>query len=226
MLDISKSVTYIFDDPDWVKKIGIMLVVGLAAGFLLPILVGLVFVAAQTGWSVQLIRNVRQDMPNPMPDWDEFGKKMSLGAQPMIAGIVYFLPMILLSCIFFVPAALAGEDAAGALAGGLTCLLVPVFLIYTVAASVFLSMGIIRYAETEQLGDFFKFGVLWEMFTRDTSLTARYVGYYILVQLVMSAASSLTGGIGAIIPAAFGPPILGHLTGQFANALGSKPKRA
>lgn len=225
-LDIAKSVTYIFDDPDWVTKILIMLAVGVGAGLLMIVLfLGLVLVAAQVGWQIQLIRNVKDGVEHPMPAWDDFGKKIALGAQPMIAGVVYFLPIILLSCILFLPAAMAGdEDIAGAMAGGAMCLYLPLMIVYGVAASVFLSMGQIRYAETEQIGDFFKFSQLWEMFTRDNQLTLRFIGYLVLVGIVMGAVSSTT--IGSLIPAAFNAPIIGHLTGQFAAALDTKPKRA
>lgn len=224
-LDIAKSITYIFDDPDWVTKILIMLAVGFGAGILMPVLLlGLVLVAAQTGWTIQLIRNVRDGVPNPMPAWDDFGKKISLGAQPMIAGIVYFLPVIVLSCLLFAPVAMAGEEAAGAFAGGAMCLYIPLIIVYGIAAAIFLSMGQIRYAETESINEFFKFSQLWEMFTRDTNLTTRFVAYLVLVSIVMGAISSTT--IGTLVPAAFNAPIIGHLTGQFAVALDTKPKRS
>ncbi|MEM6527578.1 MAG: DUF4013 domain-containing protein, partial [Chloroflexota bacterium] len=146
-MDLVKSLTYIFDDEDWIVKIAINLGVGLAAAFLMPVLfAGLVFVAAQSGWTVMLIRNVLNGKPHPMPKWDDFGGKMRLGVPPMIAGVVYFLPLIILSCILFVPAALAGDSDAGSLlAGGATCIIFPVFLVYGVLASALLNMGLIRY---------------------------------------------------------------------------------
>jgi hypothetical protein len=62
------------------------------------------------------------------------------------------------------------------------------------------------------------------MFTRDTNLTTRFVAYLVLVSIVMGAISSTT--IGTLVPAAFNAPIIGHLTGQFAVALDTKPKRS
>ncbi|MEO1438970.1 MAG: DUF4013 domain-containing protein [Chloroflexota bacterium] len=225
-MDLVKSLTYIFEDDDWIVKIAINLGVGLAATFLMPVLfAGLIFVAAQNGWTVQLIRNVMNGKPNPMPTWDDFGGKISLGLQPMIAGVVYFLPLIILSCILFVPAALAGDsDAGGALVGGAMCCIVPVFIVYGVLAAALLNMGLIRYADTEQLSTFFEFSALWEMLTRDTNLTIRYVAYLFVIGLIMGAVSST--GIGSIVAPAFTPPINGHLAGQFATELGAKPKRA
>lgn len=228
MLDISKSVTYIFDDSEWITKLGILLVVGLAAAFLMPVLfLGLVFVAAQTGWTIELIRNVMRGEANPMPTWEGFSQKIQAGVQPMIAGVVYFLPIIVLACLLYVPAILAGsasEDVGAVFASGASCLLVPLMLVYFIAAFVFLQMGFIRYVQTEQLSDFFKFGDLWEMFMRDTSLTTRFVLYMALVTIVMNVIGST--GIGGLITAAFTAPITGHLTGQFANALNENPRRA
>jgi hypothetical protein len=225
-MDLEQSVRYIFDDEDWVKKLGILLGVTIGAGLLMPLLfAGLVLVAASIGWSLELIRNVRDGVEYPLPDWEDFGKKISVGVSPMVAGVVYFLPLFVIMCVLFLPAALAGgasEDMAAVFAGGASCLVMPVAILYVIAASLLYTMGLIRYSETEKMNVFFQVSSLTDMLSHDRSLTGRYILYLIIVQAVGGVINST--GLGGLVTAALLPPVIGHLTGQFAAGLDGKPK--
>jgi hypothetical protein len=228
-LDLMKSVTYIFDDPDWVMKLGIMLVVSLAGGALMFILVGLVFIAAQYGWMIELIRNMRAGDETPMPTWDNFGGKISLGGAPMGALVVYMLIPIILACVLYVPAimaSVANEDAGGIVGGATSCILFPLMVVYMAAAWVFFTVGTVRYASSESIGEYFKFSSLWATVQENRDLTIRYVIFVVIVGLVMGAIGGT--GIGGLVTAAVSIPISGHLLGQYAIALdgGKKKKNA
>ncbi len=226
MLDIAKSVTYIFDDEEWVTKIAIMLAVSIGVG-LSFLLVGLVFVAAQIGWTMELIRNMKDGVANPMPSWEGFGEKISDGAAPMGAGVAYALiPLILFCCVFILPTGILGaasEDAAAIAGGAVSCIGVPLLLLYVIPAALFYNIGLINYVETREINSFFKFGEMWATLRANQDLTIRYILFLIVVQVVMSFIGST--GIGGLVTAAFSVPITGHLTGQYAVALGGKPKR-
>ncbi len=226
-MDIAKSVSYIFEDDEWVTKIAIMLAVSLGAG-LSFLLVGLVFVAAQIGWTMALIRNIKDDVPNPMPSWEGFGEKIADGATPLGAGIIYaIIPLILFCGVFILPTGLLGivsEEAAGLAGGAVTCIGIPLLILYVIPAALFYNLGLITYVDTREISSFLKFTEMWDMLMANRDLTIRYILFLVLVQIAMNAIAST--GIGGLATAAFTVPITGHLTGQYAALLGGKRKRA
>lgn len=225
-IDIGKAISYIFDDPDWVTKIGILFLVNLAFGALAFILVGFIFLAAQYGWMIGLIRNMKVGDTTPMPEWSDFADKMQLGAGPLGAFILYMLIPIIFSCVLFVPAILAGsvsEDIAGVFGLGAACLWVPLFVVYAAAAWYFFTIGTIRYASTENFGEYLKFAGMIEFGRAHQDVTLRYILFVVLVQVGMSIVSSTA--IGGIIPAIFATPVLGHLMGQYALATEGNGKK-
>jgi hypothetical protein len=120
-MDIGSSFTYMFEDESWIKKI---LIGGIVS------LVPIVNFAA-LGYVVEVIRNVRDGRPTPLPEWDDFGQYFMNGLWLAIIGLVYSIPFLLLGCIMFATtggfAAMAGnggpdEATAGALAIIPTCL--------------------------------------------------------------------------------------------------------
>jgi len=229
-IDLGKSISFIFDDNEWVTKIGILFLVNLAFGVLAVILIGFVFLAAQFGWTVEMLRNMQAGDETPMPGWSNFAEKITLGASPLGAGIVYSLIPGILSCVLFLPAMLASgvnENAGGVLGAGVTCLLVPLMIVYAIAAGLFFTLGTMGYSRSENIGEYFKFASMWDTVQRNGSLTVRFIVFSVIVNVGISALGST--GIGGIVGAAFGPPILTHLLGQYSVALDggkakSKPK--
>lgn len=226
--NLIKAVRYIFDDPDWVTKIGIMLVVNFAFGLTVWILVGFVFLAAQIGWLIQLIRNMQAGIENPMPGWNDFGDKMQLGAGPLGAGFAYYLIPMIVSCLLFAPAVFAGatsEEAGGILASGAACIVTPLLLVYAVGAGLLYTMGTIEYVSTENIGVYFNVSKLWGMVREHSSAVIEYIVFSIIVSMAMSALGST--GVGALVTGAFTVPITGHLMGQLAIKIkgGGKKKK-
>src|SRR5512139_3236500 len=48
---------------------------------------------------VGLIRNVMNGSPEPLPNWDDIGKKFMDGLILTLAGFVYALPMLIVICL-------------------------------------------------------------------------------------------------------------------------------
>ncbi len=225
-LDLVKSVSYIFDDKDWVSKVGILLLVNLAFSALSFILIGFIFLAAQLGWIIGLIRNMQAGDETPMPAWNDFGGMMKLGLSPMGASIVYSLIPGVIACLLFAPAILAGsvsEEAGGVFGLGVTCLIIPLFIVYAAVAILAFTVGTIRYASSESISEYFNFSGIISTLQQDTSLTTRFFVFVIVIQLVLGAVSST--GIGSLVTLAFSTPVLGHLMGQYALALGGGKKK-
>lgn len=227
-MDIVQTVSYIFDDDDWVTKLIITGAVVIGTSFA-GILIGLVFVAALHGWTIHLIRNMINDEPNPMPTWDDFGAKMQLGVQPTVAWILYFLPLTIVVCVLVaLPIALAGGNVDDSLLGvvgvSTLCFVIPFTIAYLILANLFFTVGTIRYAQTEQMSAYLNVGTLWRTITRNASTTGEYILYSILIAFGLILVHGLPV-IGSLAAIALQAPVTGNLLGQYALALGGKAKR-
>ena len=68
-MDAEKSFTFPFEDTEWVSKLGL--------GALISMVPILNF--AWSGYLVDIIRNVMNNDAEPLPTWDDLGKKFNDG---------------------------------------------------------------------------------------------------------------------------------------------------
>ena len=54
---------------------------------------------AWSGYMVGIIRNVMNNVAEPLPTWDDLGKKFMDGLILFAAGFIYALPMLILFCL-------------------------------------------------------------------------------------------------------------------------------
>jgi len=229
-MNISKSLTYPFDDSQWLSKVGM--------GVLVSIVPILNF--AWLGYIVELMRRVMKGDPLPMPAWDNFGKKFMDGLMLALASLIYTLPVILLigvpAAIMIVPTLLAGnsstQDLATALytAGSvvtfcLTCL----FLLYALALSVVFPAIYVEFARKGTFASCFNFKEIFGQIKKNAGafFTAWgvYLGISIGVSLVAGIVGTLLGWIpclGQLIAVAVGAGagiyvllVYAHLFGQY-----------
>jgi hypothetical protein len=117
-VDISRAITYAFDDPAWQRKLGLGALVSLV-----PILN-----FASLGFGIDVLRNAEAGRPLPLPDWDDLETKFVTGAKLGLALFIYGLPsflFILVPISLVVVPALAHNDntrAVLATVGGLAAL--------------------------------------------------------------------------------------------------------
>ena len=69
-MDVGKSIGYVFEDKKWTNK--------LLIGMLVSIVPIVNF--ALLGWVIDIMRNVSQRQPTPLPEWSDFGEKFVKGA--------------------------------------------------------------------------------------------------------------------------------------------------
>ena len=103
-MDFGKAFTYMFQDPNWLAKLGIgtlLLLVGIS---LSPVLIGIVPLIIVIGYSLVALDNVRLGHEHPLPEWQDWGKFFMLGLKALAALFIWALPMF----IGFVPV-LAGS---------------------------------------------------------------------------------------------------------------------
>lgn len=169
-MDTGKSFSFPFEDNQWLSKLGIGAVVTM-----IPILN-----FAWSGYMVELIRNVMNGAPQPLPNWDDLGKKLSDGFLLFVAGLIYALPILVIACLplgmMVIPGILSGnqdmQGIANAIAGvssvlfiGLLCL----FIIYGLILSVVYPAILVLYAREGTFASCFKFREAFDLIGRNTS---------------------------------------------------------
>lgn len=85
-LDINKAFMFIFEDPQWVRKIGI-------AGFLTLTIIGAIPVA---GWTLEIQRRVIRTGKSSLPEWDAMGQYAINGLKFMLLWFITLIPFYLL----------------------------------------------------------------------------------------------------------------------------------
>ena len=104
-MDIERSIKYVFEDEEWLPKMLIGSIVNL---------VPIVNLAAM-GYGLEAAKNAIDGQETPLPEWSDFGGQFVKGLMAAIGALIYFLPMILLSCVLGVLASAASDyGSAGA----------------------------------------------------------------------------------------------------------------
>jgi hypothetical protein len=177
-MDYGKSFTYIFEDEKWISK------------FLVGVVISLVPIVnfAAYGYMIQVLKNVRDGLEEPLPEWDDFGKLFLDGIKFLAGYLVYVIPVIVIS-IAMIPVAIAAD------VGGITedavvlvmlCLYCIMFLFILVPAFLYPALYI-QYARDDQISDMFKFSEMWEMIKADTS---NYIIVLLMVYFVLGFIAS------------------------------------
>lgn len=225
-MDIAKAFTFVTEDERWVGKIGIAALITLLSFLIIPI-------PLLVGYMVGVVRNVKDGVVNPMPEWDNWGLLFKDGLSIIVAQLVYTLPFWLLSCIAGVATvgmgslADANEDiaAAGMFATfGLVGCLTLVFVV----ALFFLSPAIvIQYVRTNELGSAFRFGEVFAIAKENAGnivlIALVTFGIAIVLNIVIGILGLIPciGWVAALIIAVAAGPYLtvvtGHLYGQIAE---------
>lgn len=205
-MNINKSFAYIFEDKQWLTKLGI--------GALISMVPILNF--AWLGYMIGIIRNVINNEVEPLPDWSEMGKRFTDGLVFSLAGLVYSLPMLLVVCLplgfIAIPAMISSggnmQDVADALAatgGVLFMCLMCLFVVYALALSVLYPAIQVHFARQGTFASCFK---LREIF----SLVSRNSGPFFTAWLVSIGASLVVSFAAGILGALIGwIPCLGQL---------------
>lgn len=197
--------TYVFEDPDWLKK---LIIPGLI-GLLIPIVGQLVLL----GWCLHVTANVIRNSPNPLPGID-FGGDLARGFKAFVVGLVYNIPTIIFYVPILIVSGLAGSDDSliTVLAIVSTCFGL-LMLLYGIVMAFLLPAAYARVAVSDSLGDGLAFGKVF-------GLVKKAPMAYLLVLVGTIAASfisslgSIACGVGIFLTVPYASAILGHLYGQ------------
>lgn len=209
-MEFGKAFSYVFEDPDWLKKIGIAALVSL-----IP-LVGQIIAL---GWSLEVTRRLIRREPALLPDWSDFGGHLIRGLQVFVIGLVYALPVILVSaCQQTIPLLMGNnsDDTVTSIILVLSICFSCVILIYSIFLGLVLPAAIGNFAATDQLGAGFRFG---EVFGLVRAAPAAYV-IVLLASIVSGIVASLgiiLCFIGVFLTSAYAYTVNAHFIGQAYN---------
>jgi hypothetical protein len=222
-MQFGRAFSFAFEDPDWLKKIGIAALVSL-----IP-LVGQIFLV---GWGVEVMRRVINRDAVPLPDWTDFSGHLVRGLKATVVYLVFSLPMILFG--FCLWAGMMGStllfagDEANVEAASIAMIVVAValsclMLIYGILMAFLLPAALARMAVSGNLSDAFRIGDVFK-------LVRAAPGPYVLAILgsmlagIIGSLGSIACGIGAVLTGAYAGAITGHLYGQaYLAASEAKP---
>lgn len=214
-MNLGKAFTYPFDDPDWMKKIGIAAVM-----MIIPIVGGL-FVM---GWAIEITRRVIQGEAYPMPQWEDFMGLLVKGLKVVVISLVYLLPVILVSACTQGLTLLGqetGEDIVMTIAMVVSVCFGCLVFLYSLLAGLVLPAAFGKFAATGDLKAAFRFGEVISM--------VRAVPVAYIMVLLGGFVASLIGGLGVIacvigvfVTIPYANAVTAHLWGQAYREAGGQ----
>ena len=213
-MQIGKAFSYPFEDPDWLKKIGVAALV-----MLIPLVGGIVV----GGWGLEIARRVIRRETYPMPDWSDFMGHLVKGLKLFVISFVYLLPVILISACsqgIFIAAQNAdlGETALTVASVASICFSC-VIILYSLLVGFVLPAALGKFAATDELGAAFRFGEIFSIVRANPSifLMALLGGF---VSSIIASAGVIICVVGMLATVPYSIAINGHLWGQAYLASG------
>ena len=169
-MNIEKSFRFPFEDQQWISKLGL--------GALITLVPILNF--AWSGYLVDILRNIMNNTSEPLPTWDDLGKKFSDGLILFAAGLIYASPILVVMCLPLSMMAFSGlfsgnsnmEDltrvisgAGGVLFSGLLCL----FFLYAIALSLIYPAILVMFSREGTFSSCFKLREAFDMISRNAA---------------------------------------------------------
>ena len=177
--DFAKPFTFVFNDPNWLAKI----LIGGLFYLAVIVLIGPIFIL---GYNARLMRNVIAGNPQPLPEWSDLGEYFSEGLRLLGVVLLYSIPVIVLVCMFVIPAVIAGavshnnNDALNQLSGGFagcaSCLIFPLSILIALWMPAALTMAVVD----RRFSAAFEFGRIWTYIrTNLANFLLAFVVYYV-----------------------------------------------
>jgi len=174
------------EDKEWVSKTLLAAVISY-----IPILN-----LAWIGYLTEIIRNVSNHDPDPLPDWSRLGQNFISGLLLILAGLIYALPVFVIAIIplfgvflGFIPAEENLQEYAAGAFGIALVILVCCIMVYSILLSFYLPGVMINFARKGYFGSCFQIREIFDIIFGNA-------GEYLLA-LVVSIAASF--GIGILV---------------------------
>jgi hypothetical protein len=193
-MEISKSISFVTEDPRWQQKLMIGTGVIIASSVFSVVFIGIIGFIIFAGYCVRLLQNVRDGQPYPLPEWDQWGEDLARGFKLVVATIVWALPIIVLIIPTIIGGTLTETNSdAGEFIGAMLMIcgncLITIYALLLTAATPGIS---IAFAKDEQITSALQFRSIID-WTREN------IGQVLVVTLVYIAASIALSILGAIV---------------------------
>ncbi len=197
-MDVGKSIRFTFEDKQWFSKVligSLILLVSLPLTF---VLVGFLGLAIVTGYSLDVLRNVRAGSSQPLPEWrDRWGEWLIAGLKLMLIVFVWSLPLIVLNVFTGIGDSMLNLNSTLLnLSGGMmiavaSCLM----LLWSIVVALVTPAIYVRLAETGELGSGFQFNAIY-VWTRDR---IGDVVIAVILSILLTLAVTLVAGVVGIL---------------------------
>lgn len=182
-MDFGKSFVFMFQDPNWFRKLAIgtlLILIGIPLTF---VLVGLIPLLMVAGYGLNVVRNVLDRREHPMPEWEDWGGFLVRGFKLVAAILIWSLPAIVLSIPVIVGSSLTSNRGGAEAAGGFLIACGACLMLLWVIFEALISPAIyVRLAAYDRFSAAFQLGEIWA-FTRDN------IGNVILATILILLAS-------------------------------------
>jgi hypothetical protein len=196
-LDIGKAFTFVFEDPQWLSKVIVGVVIALV-----PIVN-----FAWGGYLTQLMRKVSAREPQPLPDWSDFGQKFVDGFVMFLAALVYTLPGFVLLFLpltaLMLPALSQNADVQNVLftiGGSAALLLCCLWVVYLLGATFVFPAMQLHYARVGTFASCFQVSQIMQLATANLSSYIAAWLVSLIANVVVLTGISVVGGIMNLIP--------------------------
>jgi len=208
-MQFGKPFSFVFEDPDWLKKLAILALLGFAQ--LIPGLGSIFMAAVFSGVMIDIMRKVINKQTPTIPNLN-IGKQFMDGLKIWVIGFVYGLPMLVLGIIIAIIATLGGvggfmganNDNSGAVGavGVIVIILISciglIMLLYCLLVAFITPAFYGRYAQYGTIGAALNFKEVFKTaFKKPVPYILAFLGV-ILVGIIGGIAASILSSIGAI----------------------------
>ncbi|NOX62100.1 MAG: DUF4013 domain-containing protein [Chloroflexi bacterium] len=218
-MEIGKSLSYVFEDEKWIEKVLIAaLITFVGVFFSFTMFAPLIASALLLGYSVEIVSRVRARNPNPLPEWDDWGRLFVDGVKLMLLYLIYAVPAIILLSPGAALISVFSDTSIQAIAVLLGSCLFFLAILYGILYAFFIPGITVRYANTREIIDSLDVAWLWD-FTRDNAgdVIAAVIVVW-LVTFVANFVGLLICGIGLFFTSVWTVMVQSHLYGQIGLA--------
>jgi hypothetical protein len=233
-MDIGKSLTHVFEDPEWLKKVAIGVGLILVGIIFVPVLIGLVPLLMVTGYTVLLTRNVMDGVEHPLPEWQDWGELFMLGLKLFLIQLIWAIPMIILSMGSSIPGGLAENSDVSGLLIALSVLCGCLSFIVGIAYALLEPVITFNFARSGEFSSGFEFGKIFRLL-RDNignviiaAIVSAVAGFILVILGLIVGVLALVIGLIVTFPAAilWSEFVKAHLYGQVGREAEAKSVEA
>jgi len=212
-MDLGRAFGYVTEDERWLTKLligGAVYILGAFLIFIGPIIA--------LGYMIETARNIVRGNPRPLPEWDDWGTKLSVGFKAVVVALVYYIPLILFACVVGgIVGAIIGSSGnsndAGAAASGLLLCVQGLSWLLGLITIPFMLAGLTRYVQTGDIATSLRFGEVFAMVRSKPSTWLILMLIQILCQIVGQLGAILCG-IGLFLSIPYAQAVFAHVLAQ------------